>query len=87
LTNPHGIPPTKYSIKDAQQSICDVNGCGPAFGGGPDFYVCDNSQLKTDSCANFPQSYNDTTNRGNATFTGSFNFQTRDIEVYRLMTN
>jgi gas vesicle protein len=87
LTNPHGIPPTKYSIKDVQHSICDHNGCGPTFGNGHDLHVCDNSQMKTESYANFPYSYNDTTNRGNTTFTGSFNFQTSDIEVYRLVKN
>jgi len=87
LTNPHKIPPTKYSIKNVQYSIGDVNGCGPIFGGGHDLHVCDNSQMTTGSYSNFPHSYNDTTNRGNATFTGSRNFQTSDIEVYRLVKN
>jgi gas vesicle protein len=87
LTNPHGIPPTKYSIKDVQYSIYDHNGYGPTFGGGHDLYVCDNSHMKTGSHADFPSSYIDTTNGGSITFTGSQKFQTSEIEVYRLMTN
>jgi len=87
LTNPHGIPPTKYSIRRAEYSIFDVNTCGPTFGGGNDLHVCDNSQTKTHSYCNFPHSYIDTTKRGVKTFTGNRTFQTSDIEVYRLMTN
>jgi hypothetical protein len=87
LTNPHGIPPTKYSIQYAQYSIYDFKTHGPTFGGGNDLYVCDNSQTTTVSYSNFPHSYIDTTNRGYATFTGDKNFQTSDIEVYRLLKN
>jgi hypothetical protein len=85
LTNPHRIPPTKYPIEDAKYSICDADKCGPTFGGGPDLYVCDNSQTRTHSYTDFPDSFIDTTNRGNLTFTGSEHFQTSDIEVYRLV--
>jgi hypothetical protein len=87
LTNPHGIPPTKYPIKNAECSILHAKTCGPTFGGGYDLYVCDNSQTRTDSFIYFPHSYIDTTNRGSVTFTGSHEFQTNDIEVYRLLNN
>jgi hypothetical protein len=87
LTNPHGISPTKYSIQKTEYSIYDGNTYGPIFGGGFDLYVCDNSQTITNSYTNFPHSYIDTTNRGNATFTGGRNFQTSEIEVYRLLKN
>jgi hypothetical protein len=87
LTNPHGIPPTKYSIQHTQHSIYDDRQYGPTFGGGHDLYVCDNSQTATGSYTRFPTSYIDTTNRGNDTFTGNKNFQTSDIEVYRLVEN
>jgi hypothetical protein len=85
LTNPHGIPPTKYCVKNVQYSIHAVKTYGPTFGGGFDLCVCDNSQTKADSYCNFPYSYIDITNRGKATFTGSYNFQTSEIEVYRLV--
>jgi len=87
LTNPHRIPSSKYSIIQNQYSIHDTSTYGPTFGGGHDLHVCDNSQLATSSYSNFPYSYNDGTNRGYVTFTGSKNFLTSDIEVYRLMEN
>ncbi len=76
----------RCALRLSQYSIFDYNTYGPQFGG-PDLHVCDNSQLATSSYSNFPHSYNDTTNQGNATFSGSSNFQTSDIEVYRLMEN
>jgi hypothetical protein len=87
LTNPHRIPPTKYSFRKVEYSIYTNNVYGPSFGHGHDLHVCDNSQTKADSYCNFPCNYIDTTNRGNATFTGCMNFQTSDIEVYRLRQN
>jgi hypothetical protein len=85
LINPHSIPPTKYPIKNTKHSICDITGSGPTFGYGFDLLVCDNSQTKTGSSISFPHSYIDTTNRASMTFTGNANFQTSDIEVYRLL--
>jgi hypothetical protein len=85
LTNPHGIPPTKYPVLKAEYSIFNTRECGPIFGGGHDLYVCDESQGKAGSFFNFPWSFNDRTNRGSETFTGNKYFQTSDIEVYRLV--
>jgi hypothetical protein len=87
LSNPHGIPPTKYPILEADYSIYNKRECGPTFGCGHDLYVCDESQAKTGSYFYFPWSYNDRTNRGSETFTGNKYFQTNDIEVYRLIDN
>ncbi|CAF3611772.1 unnamed protein product [Rotaria socialis] len=85
LTNPHVIPPTKYAILIPNYSIYPQSSYGPIFGGGNDLYVCSESQISRKSFFNFPHSYKDTTNRGSATFTGTRNFQTNEIEVYRLM--
>ena len=87
LTNPHGIPPTKYKIAHPKSAIRDHSDYGPIFGGGHDINVCDQSYTTTYSNSNFPHSYIDTTGKGNATFTGNKNFQTREIEVYKLKTN
>lgn len=85
LTNPHGIPPTKYSVKLRKHSIFDHASYGPTFGAGHDLYVSSHSQTNKSSCFNFPHSYNDTTKRGAITFTGNKIFQTNDIEVYVLV--
>lgn len=83
LTNPHGIPPTKYSVKLRNHSIYDHANYGPTFGAGHDLYVSSACQTNKNSSSNFPHSYNDTTKRGAVTFTGDRNFQIKDIEVYR----
>ncbi|CAF2352551.1 unnamed protein product [Rotaria sp. Silwood2] len=85
LTNPHGISPTKYPIKTPKYSIYAGTNYGPTFGGGHDLYVHSNSQANRRSFFHFPHSYTDTTDQGAVTFTGDQNFQTNDIEVYRLI--
>ena len=87
LTNPHGIPPTKYPIRDGRYATYSDKDYGPIFGSGHDLCVCDNSGTRTDSSFNFPHSYIDTTNRGSITFTGHRKFQINDIEVYCLVNN
>ncbi|CAF1099506.1 unnamed protein product [Rotaria sordida] len=85
LTNPHGIPSTKYSNKHPNYSIYAGNNYGPTFGGAHDLYISNNSQTNRNNYFGFPHSYNDTTNRGALTFTGDQNFRTNEIEVYRLI--
>jgi len=84
LTNPHGIPATKYVSKtNDNNSIFCHSTYGPTFGSGHDIYICNNSNSTTNNCSSyFPGSYQDSTGRGQATFTGAFNFQTSEIEVY-----
>jgi hypothetical protein len=84
LTNPYGIPPTKYPVKLRNHAIYDHLNYGPTFGAGNDLYVCNQSHTNRSSSFNFPHSYNDTTKRGSTTFTGNKNFLVNDIEVYRL---
>ena len=83
LTNPYKIPPTRYEIKLVEYSILNSTNSGPIFGGG-DIFVRNNSQTSVANYCNFPHSYIDTTGHGSKTFTGSRNFTTTDIEVYRL---
>jgi hypothetical protein len=85
LTNPHNIPPTKYPVQPTmtQYSIYDSSGYGPTFGG-HDVHVSSNSNSNNSSYSNFSDTYTDTTGKGNNTFTGSRNFMTSDIEVFKL---
>jgi len=84
LTNPHNIPPTRYSAKsNDNNSIFCHSTYGPTFGSGHDIYICNNSNVSGNNCSSyFPGSYQDSTGRGQATFTGAFNFQTSEIEVF-----
>jgi hypothetical protein len=83
LTNPHSIPPTKYHLKNDRIvfSIYCADLYGAVFG---NFDMVIRGPPST-SGFNFPSSFNDTTNKGNQTFTGSHTCQLRDIEVYSVI--
>ena len=83
LTNPHGISPTKYSIKLSGDHAVVPNAMGPTFGQ-YDICIYPNSNLNSQSFIKFPTYYIDSTGKGYLTFTGSTSFTTTDIEIYRL---
>ena len=83
LTNPHGISPRKYLIKSDGEHAVVPNAMGPTFGQ-YDICVYPNSNLNCQSFIKFPTYFIDTTGKGYLTFTGSTNFTTTDIEIYRL---
>ena len=84
LSNPHDIPPTKYSINPAQSAtaVYHYPASGPSFGGGQDMRVTYDMYGNNFSSIHFPRSYIDTTGKGENTFTGASNFIPSDIEVY-----
>jgi hypothetical protein len=88
LTNPHGIPPTKYSRKMGENAIFHTSRSGPAF---RDISVEDNSNANDKSYTCFPHYYLDTTGKGSKTFNGagsrsasngSVHFVVSDVEVF-----
>jgi hypothetical protein len=83
LTNPHGICPRKYLIKSTGEYAIAPNAMGPTFGQ-YDICIYPNSNLNSQSFIKFPSNYLDSTGKGYLTFTGSTNFTTTDIEIYRL---
>jgi hypothetical protein len=86
LSNPHSLPPTKYTQLEQQKA--NAIWCHSSyivFGGGFDIGVSDNSNQNNSSYTNFPNTYIDSTGKGNNTFTGVRNFTTRDIEVYSVV--
>jgi hypothetical protein len=87
LTNPNSILPTRYLIKGGYEKLAFYNGqtYGPTFGGGNDIHVSDKSNEVNNSYTNFGYSYTDTTGNGQITFTGNYQFQTSEIEVYKLL--
>ena len=84
LSNPHGIPPTKYSINPAQSNhaVYHYPASGPSFGGGQDMGVTYDMYGNKSGYIRFPSTYIDTTGKGRDTFTGADNFTPSDIEVY-----
>ena len=91
LTNPNGIPPTKFSQKgDHSYSICHGQNCGPIFGGAAeendmreDLRICTEANQNDRSKSEFPIAYIDTTGKGATLFTGTKNFMVAEIEVYK----
>ncbi|KAL6069867.1 TLDc domain-containing protein [Balamuthia mandrillaris] len=87
LTNPHNIPPTKYSHITPRHrnahSIWGMDACGPAFGGaGSDVFV------KQKSCRfDFPTSFADSTGKGSVTFIGCSSGTVDQIEVFCLVSS
>ena len=89
LTNPHNIPPTKYSRnlnRTNMQSTATPDMVQPLVMD-MDIYVADNSHQNTHSNTNFTGGYGyiDTTGKGMNTFTGAKNFTTNEIEVFAVL--
>lgn len=60
---------------------------GPTFGSGHDLYICSNSNTTNSSYTNNPYSFNgpqNFTGTANTFLAGSYNFKTKEIEVYGL---
>jgi len=85
LSNPHNIPPTKYT-RNLQNtySICGHVLYGPIFGAGHDIIVASDSHQNTISYTHFT-SYTDTTGKGDNTFTGASYSTTTEIEVFSVI--
>lgn len=77
----------KYPLKAGNESTAQYcySTYGPTFGGGHDFYICDNCNTANSNYSNFPYSYNcpDYVNNGSSNYlAGAYNFKVEEIEVY-----
>jgi hypothetical protein len=84
LTNANGSPPTKFLYNNNGNAFYNGSGYGPTFGGAHDLYISDKSNTSASSYCSIGSSYPNTLNLGVNTFTGSRNFQTTEIEVFKL---
>jgi len=86
LTNPSGLEATKFPCKDEYDSIYCQYSLGPSFGYhyfflNLDIEIKDKCNITT-NYFKFPSSYDDTTGKGSALFTGKREFIVSDIEVF-----
>lgn len=71
-----------YYNKNNQYNIYGNSDRGPTFGGGHDFYICDNCNSSNSNYDNSGHSYE--TNGKKSALAGSYNFLVRDYEVFQL---
>ena len=71
-----------YYNKNSNYEIRCNSGYGPTFGGGYDFYICDNCNSKNSSYNNSDHSYN--TNGKKNAMAGTYYFLVKDYEVFQL---
>jgi hypothetical protein len=84
LKNTHSIPARKFAlmVQNKVFAICCDSSFGPVFGG---MGVRGNCNAKTRSWTCLSTTHtNDTGPKGNTVFTGSYNFQVREIEVFEI---
>jgi hypothetical protein len=85
LKNPHNVPARRFALKAEKQdwAISCASYCGPDFG---DIGVRDNCNANTDSSTRcFGTVYsNDTGLDAETFFTGSSDFQVKEIEVFEI---
>jgi hypothetical protein len=91
LMNPHNFPARRFALKAEKkdQAIYCNSWDGPRFGGGmmggADICVRDNCNAKTNSATSLGNGYtNDTGVDGETFFTGSYQFQVKEIEVFEI---
>ena len=92
LTNMYGIQPTKFNLKNENDSSGAVHhdkSYISGFGncGGKDIDIYSNCNTNTSSYSNFPYAYNDATGKGNSIFssnTSDYHFKVQEVEVFRV---
>jgi hypothetical protein len=87
LKNPHNTPARKFALKAGMKkyAIDRDSSYGQHFGGGADIHVHDNCNANTKSYTCLGNTYtNDTGLDKYVVFTGSENFQVREIEVFEI---
>jgi hypothetical protein len=77
--------PRSFPLVNSSHAICCGSSSGPTFGGGHDIHVADRCNEDTKSYTYLGNSYrNDTGLNGNQVFTGEYNFQVKEIEVFSI---
>lgn len=71
-----------YYNKNSSYNIYCQSNYGPSFGGGCDFYLCDNCNTSNSNYNNSDHSYN--TYGKKCAMAGTYNFYVKDYEVYQI---
>jgi hypothetical protein len=89
LRNKENLPPFKAPLKDQNTpyAIRTTNSTGPAFGGGHDMFISNDSASNNRSYTNFNRYYQAPSGVSNALtiLAGTHNFQPSEIEVFHIV--
>jgi hypothetical protein len=86
LKNPHNIPTRRFALKaeEKHHALWCESGFGPSFGNGGDIRVFNNCNANTSYTSPGGTYINDTGLKGNIVFTGSEDFQVKEIEAFEI---
>jgi hypothetical protein len=74
-----------FPLVNSSKAICGISSYGPIFGNGWDILVANSCNENTSSYTNLGNAYrNDTGLSGQEVFTGEYNFQVKEIEVFTI---
>jgi len=78
----------KFINKNSTYGIYANHNYGPTFGGGHDFYLCNNCNTTNSSYSNFGHSYEAGKFQANknSALAGAYNFMAEEVEVFELNT-
>jgi hypothetical protein len=85
IKNARNSDPRSFPLANSKYAILCNSTLGPIFGTGAAIYVVDSCNENTSSYTNLGSGYrNDTGLDGKEVFTGEYNFQVKEIEVYTI---
>lgn len=82
LRSTRGNVPLKWNVTNAGNAVYHNISYGPTFGGGFDFYLCNNCNTTNSSYSNLGNSYGAPKDKN--LLAGSYNFQVKDYEVWQI---
>eukprot|EP01012_Entosiphon_sulcatum_P041529 TRINITY_DN5537_c0_g1_i6.p1 TRINITY_DN5537_c0_g1~~TRINITY_DN5537_c0_g1_i6.p1 ORF type:complete len:308 (-),score=67.55 TRINITY_DN5537_c0_g1_i6:10-897(-) len=83
ISNPYGIPPTRFGCTEPQSALYGQGDRGPLFGAGCDIYV--NQDMHTGGVTS--KSYPVGSELGSLVFAGGKQFSLQNVEVYAVVAN
>jgi hypothetical protein len=85
LISPRGQEPQKFALLNTSYAIHCGTSYGPTFGGNHDIHVSADADRNTSSYTNLGNGYVNTTGiNAQQVFTGEYNFQAKEIEVFSI---
>jgi len=83
LRSTKGSAPSRWEVTNTANAIYSYTAYGPTFGGGFDFYLCDNCNSTNSSYSNLGHSYG--APKDTSLLAGAYNFTVKDYECFQVV--